>query len=64
VPREIVDRLNTLMNGALGASAVREAYAHQGMITLGGTVDDASAYIARETAVWKKVIADAGIRME
>ena len=64
VPREIVDRLNTLMNGALGASEVREAYARQGMATLGGTVDDAAAYIARETVIWKKVIADAGIRME
>ncbi|WP_428669383.1 Bug family tripartite tricarboxylate transporter substrate binding protein [Reyranella sp.] len=64
VPRDIVDRLNTLMNGALGASEVREAYARQGMMTLGGTVDDAAAYIARETTVWKKVIADAGIRME
>jgi tripartite-type tricarboxylate transporter receptor subunit TctC len=64
VPRDIVDRLNMLMNGALGAAEVREAYARQGMVTLGGTVDDAAAYIARETAVWKKVIADAGIRME
>jgi tripartite-type tricarboxylate transporter receptor subunit TctC len=64
VPREIVDRLNTLMNGALGASEVREAYARQGMATLGGTVDNAAAYIARETVIWKKVIADAGIRME
>jgi tripartite-type tricarboxylate transporter receptor subunit TctC len=64
VPRDIVDRLNTLMNAALGASEVREAYARQGMVTLGGTVDDANAYIARETAIWKKVVADAGIRME
>lgn len=64
VPRDIVDRLNTLMNGALGASEVREAYARQGMATLGGTVDNAAAYIARETVIWKKVIADAGIRME
>jgi tripartite-type tricarboxylate transporter receptor subunit TctC len=64
VPRDIVDRLNTLMNAALGTSEVREAYARQGMVTLGGSVDDAAAYIARETVVWKKVIADAGIRME
>jgi hypothetical protein len=34
------------------------------MVTLGGTVDDAAAYIARETSIWKKLIADAGIRME
>jgi len=64
VPRDVVDRLNTLMNGALAAAEVREAYSRQGMVTLGGTVDDAAAYIARETAVWKKLIADTGIRME
>jgi tripartite-type tricarboxylate transporter receptor subunit TctC len=64
VPRDIVDRLNTLMNSALGAAEVRETYSHQGMVTLGGSVDDATAYIARETEVWKKLVADAGIRME
>jgi tripartite-type tricarboxylate transporter receptor subunit TctC len=64
VPRDIVDRLNVLMNAALGAAAVRETYANQGMVTLGGSVDDATAYIARETSVWKMVVADAGIRME
>jgi tripartite-type tricarboxylate transporter receptor subunit TctC len=64
VPRDIVDRLNTLMNTALGAPEVREAYSRQGMVTLGGTVDDAAAYIARETTLWKKLVADAGIRME
>ena len=40
------------------------AYAQQGMETLGGTADEAAAYIARETEIWKKVIADAGIRLE
>src|SRR5262249_18396878 len=64
VPREVVATLNMLMNKALAAAEVREAYAHQGMATLGGTVADAEAYIARETDVWKKVVADAGIRME
>jgi hypothetical protein len=34
------------------------------METLGGTADEAAAHIARETEIWKKVIADAGIRLE
>jgi tripartite-type tricarboxylate transporter receptor subunit TctC len=64
VPRELVAALNKLMTTALGAAEVRDAYAHQGMATLGGTVQEAEAYIARETEIWKKVVADAGIRME
>ena len=42
------------MNAALGASEVREAYARQGMATLGGTVDDAAAYIARKRRSGKR----------
>ena len=64
VPREIVAVLNGLMNKALAAPDVRAAYAHQGMVTLGGTIDEAAAYIAQETETWKKVVADAGIRFE
>jgi tripartite-type tricarboxylate transporter receptor subunit TctC len=64
VPRELVANLNAIFTKALSASEVRSAYAQQGMVTLGGTADEAAAHIARETAVWKKVIADAGIRLE
>jgi tripartite-type tricarboxylate transporter receptor subunit TctC len=64
VPRDNVAVLNALMTKALGAPAVRTAYAQQGMTTLGGTIDEAAAYIAKETETWKKVIADAGIRFE
>ena len=64
VPPEIVATLNAILNKALGAPEVRAAYAQQGMETQGGTADEAAAYIARETEVWKKVIADAGIRLE
>jgi tripartite-type tricarboxylate transporter receptor subunit TctC len=64
VPHDNVAVLNTLMTKALGASAVRTAYAQQGMTALGGTIDEAAAYIAKETETWKKVIADAGIRFE
>jgi tripartite-type tricarboxylate transporter receptor subunit TctC len=64
VPRELIANLNAIFTKALSASEVRSAYAQQGMVTLGGTPDQAAAHIARETEVWKKVIADAGIRLE
>ena len=52
------------MNKALAAAEVRAAYGQQGMETLGGTAEEAKAHIARETEIWKKVIAGAGIRLE
>jgi tripartite-type tricarboxylate transporter receptor subunit TctC len=64
VPPEIVATLNTLMTKALKAPDVQAAYGQQGMETLASTAAEASAHIARETEIWKKVIADAGIRLD
>ena len=64
VPHENVVILNTLMTKALASPEVRNAYAQQGMVTLGGSIEEATAYIAKETETWKKVVADAGIRFE
>jgi tripartite-type tricarboxylate transporter receptor subunit TctC len=64
VPTEIVTTLNTILTRALNASEVRAAYGQQGMETIAGTPADAAKHIARETEIWKKVIADAGIRLE
>ena len=64
VPPEIVATLNTILTKALKAPEVREAYGQQGMETLASTQAEAAAHIARETEIWKKVIADAGIRLE
>jgi tripartite-type tricarboxylate transporter receptor subunit TctC len=64
VPHDLVAVLNGLMSKALAAPGVRDAYAQQGMMALGGTTDQAAAYIAKETETWKKVVADAGIRFE
>ena len=63
-PPEIVATLNAIVTRPLGAPEVRTAYGQQGMETLGGTADDAAAHIARETGIWKKVVADAGMRLE
>jgi len=64
VPPENVATLNGLFARALAVPEVRAAYAQQGMETLGGTSAEAAAHIASETGVWKKVIAEAGIRLE
>ena len=64
VPPETVATLNTIMTKALNAPEVRAAYGQQGMETLASTQAEAAAHIARETEIWKKVIADAGIRLE
>jgi tripartite-type tricarboxylate transporter receptor subunit TctC len=64
VPPEIVAALNTILTKALKAQEVQAAYAQQGMETIAGTQAEAAAHIARETEIWKKVIADAGIRLE
>jgi len=64
VPTEIVATLNAILTRALNAPEVRAAYGQQGMETLASTQAEAAAHIARETEIWKKVIADAGIRLE
>ncbi|HEV3489202.1 MAG TPA: tripartite tricarboxylate transporter substrate-binding protein [Reyranella sp.] len=63
-PPEIVTTLNAILTKALGAPEVRTAYGQQGMETLASTADEAASHIARETEIWKKVIANAGIRLE
>jgi len=63
-PPEIVTALHGLLTRALNAPEVRDAYAKQGMETLASSAAEATAHIARETEIWKKVIADAGIRLE
>jgi tripartite-type tricarboxylate transporter receptor subunit TctC len=63
-PPAIVAALNGLLVKALNAAAVREALAGQGVESVPSTPDALAAHIAREGAVWKKVIAEAGIRIE
>jgi len=63
-PPEIVSALNALLTKALKAPEVQAAYAQQGMETLASTQSEAASHIARETAIWKKIVADAGIRLE
>jgi len=63
-PAETVTSVNALLTQALNAPKVRAAFAQQGMETIGGSAAEAAAHIERETVIWKKVIADAGIRVD
>jgi len=63
-PPEIVATLSAILIKALRAPEVQAAYGQQGMETLAGTQAEAASHIARETEIWKRVIADAGIRLE
>jgi tripartite-type tricarboxylate transporter receptor subunit TctC len=63
-PPEIVTTLHGIITKALNAPEVRDAYAKQGIETVASTQAEAAAHIARETEIWKKVIAEAGIRLE
>jgi tripartite-type tricarboxylate transporter receptor subunit TctC len=63
-PTEIVSNLHGIITKALTAPDVRDAYAKQGIETVASTQAEAAAHIARETEIWKKVIAEAGIRLE
>lgn len=63
-PTKYVATLNTLLTRALALPEVRGAFAKQGMETLPGTPQEAAAHFERERAVWKKVIADSGLRLD
>ncbi len=63
-PPELVTALHGIITKALTAPEVKDAYARQGIETVASTQAEAAAHIARETEIWKKVIADAGIRLE
>jgi tripartite-type tricarboxylate transporter receptor subunit TctC len=63
-PPDIVVALHAMLTRALHAPDVRKELARHGMESLAGTQAEAVAHIARETTTWKKIIAEANIRIE
>ena len=58
-------QLRLLVGAAAGGGAdIDPVGGQQGMEPPASTASEAAAHIARETEIWKKVIADAGIRLE
>jgi tripartite-type tricarboxylate transporter receptor subunit TctC len=62
-PAEIVARLNQALNRALRTPKVGEAFAKLGAMPAGGTTAEFGALMGSQAAHWRKVIADARIKM-
>lgn len=63
-PRAIIDRLNTEINLTLGMPGVRERLAETGIELIGTTPEQFAAHLEREIAKWKRVVDQAGIKVE
>src|SRR3954466_11427646 len=63
-PKEIVDRIAAEAKKALADPAMRDKLAEQGIVAVGSTPEEFRAFVAEEITNWKKVITDAGIKME
>lgn len=64
-PRSIVDRLSASINEALKDVSVREVLQSRGMVVDGtGTPDSFSSLMKSDLDLWKKVVSEAGIRIQ
>lgn len=63
-PRAIIDKLNTEINLTLGMPGVRERLAESGIELIGTTPEQFAAHLEREIAKWKRVVDQAGIKVE
>jgi tripartite-type tricarboxylate transporter receptor subunit TctC len=63
-PRAIVARLNQAFNAVVRDPEVRRRFAENGVSTIGGTPEDLTELIRSETARWRKVVKDTGVKAE
>jgi tripartite-type tricarboxylate transporter receptor subunit TctC len=63
-PAAIVAKLNAAFNTVVRDPEVRRRLAETGVSTIGGTPEDLTKLIASETARWRKVVAETGVRIE
>jgi tripartite-type tricarboxylate transporter receptor subunit TctC len=63
-PKEIVDRIAAEAKKALADPALQAKLVEQGIVAVGSTPDEFRAFVGEEIARWRKVITDAGIKME
>jgi tripartite-type tricarboxylate transporter receptor subunit TctC len=64
VPKEIVDRVAAEAKKALADPAMKAKLAEQGIVAVGSSPEEFRTFVAEEITNWKKVITDAGIKME
>jgi len=63
-PRDIVNRLSVETTRVLQMPDVRERLRAQGVEPVGGTPDEASAWLKRDYQRWGEVIRKTGIRLD
>ena len=63
-PKEIVDRVAAEAKKALADPALQAKLVEQGIVAVGNTPEEFRGFVGEEIARWRKVITDAGIKME
>ncbi len=64
LPRQIVQRLNTEVNAILKQPDIAEKIASQGGEIIGGTAEEFSAFLPKDTAGWDRLVKEANIRID
>jgi tripartite-type tricarboxylate transporter receptor subunit TctC len=63
-PKEIVDRVSAEARKALADPGLQDKLVEQGIVAVGSTPEEFRSFVAEEIGRWRKVITDAGIKME
>jgi tripartite-type tricarboxylate transporter receptor subunit TctC len=61
-PPAVVAKLNAAFNAVVKDPEVKRKLADNGVSTIGGTPEDLTALITSETARWRKVVAETGVK--
>lgn len=63
-PPEVIDKLNAAMRQALAQNAVRERMLNEGITPVGSSAREYGEWLQRETAKWRKLIAEKNIKLD
>jgi len=63
-PQDVIGVLNQAINAALATPEISRRIATNSLVAGGGTPADFGAFLARDKAIWTKVIAIGGIKAE
>ena len=64
MPNDAIQRINSEVNAVLKDPEVAKIFAQQGAAPTGGTPADLGAYIKKDIDLWRRVIREAGIKVE
>ena len=64
LPKAIVDRLGSELNKILRSKEIIDRLQTAGVGPVGGTPEDFGAFVAKEIEQWRKIVAQAGVKLE